>query len=187
MNSATHDPEDPFDALLSLESQYHVEGYNLGVADGAKAGRIEGRLFGLENGFSKFVDLGRLGGKAAVWKARLPQGPNVSADQGSPTTVVTKLEGGERLRKHVQRLCDLTDPDTLAMVNDEDAVEEFDDRVKEAKTKARLISRIVGEDDHVKHAVTLSSDQNNNADEKAKTGEMEDFVGLPAAASKGSK
>ncbi|KAF2210014.1 hypothetical protein CERZMDRAFT_113485 [Cercospora zeae-maydis SCOH1-5] len=142
---------DVFENVLNLEDQYYREGYDLGVADGAKSGRIEGRTFGLEKGVEKFLEMGKLNGKAAVWEARLPSSATQdSASQSSSSTVVPPLKGGhQRLRKHVERLAALSDPKGLSTKNDEDDVSEFDDRLKDAKAKATLIARIVGEDDAV--------------------------------------
>ena len=63
---------DPFDSLLSLEDKFYKEGYDLGVSDGTHAGLIEGRLFGLERGFEKYVSMGNLYGRAVIWTGRLP-------------------------------------------------------------------------------------------------------------------
>ena len=64
---------DPFDDLLSLEDKFYKEGYDLGVSDGERAGRVEGRLFGLEKGFEKYAAMGRLHGRAIIWAGRLPE------------------------------------------------------------------------------------------------------------------
>ncbi|KAK7565831.1 hypothetical protein IWX91DRAFT_334956, partial [Phyllosticta citricarpa] len=63
--------DDPFTHPQNLESIYYNEGFSLGRTDGTRAGRIEGRVFGLEKGFDKFFAMGRLGGRAGVWGARL--------------------------------------------------------------------------------------------------------------------
>ncbi|GIZ44339.1 hypothetical protein CKM354_000754000 [Cercospora kikuchii] len=185
---------DVFEDVLNLEDRYYQEGYDLGVADGAKSGRIEGRTFGLEKGFEKFLEMGKLNGRAAVWEARLPsskKGDDASASSSDP--VMPPLNGNERLRKHVERLAALSDPNGLSTKNDEDDVSEFDDRLKDAKAKATLIARIVGEDD----AASRDTDeaQGNSSRGKAlrvrrnvneegvagrRTGEMEDFMGLPS-------
>ncbi|KAL9129200.1 MAG: hypothetical protein Q9175_007359 [Cornicularia normoerica] len=64
--------DDPFDSLLSLEDKFYKDGYDLGVADGKRAGLIEGRLFGLERGFEKYASMGKSYGRAVVWTRRLP-------------------------------------------------------------------------------------------------------------------
>ncbi|EMC97131.1 hypothetical protein BAUCODRAFT_130376 [Baudoinia panamericana UAMH 10762] len=153
MSNEDSNRHDPFDSLLSLEDQYYNEGYNLGVADGTRSGRIEGRLFGLEKGFEKFAELGRLNGKAAVWHARLPRGNNVadsgrseSLEQPKDFATVQSLNGSERLKRHIDRLLELTEPDSLETKNTEEAVNDCDERLAGAKAKATLIARIVSED-----------------------------------------
>jgi hypothetical protein len=46
---------DPFDSVLNLEDDLYTSAYALGAADGSRAGRVEGRIFGLEKGFEKFA------------------------------------------------------------------------------------------------------------------------------------
>ncbi|KAI7350589.1 hypothetical protein KC354_g12786 [Hortaea werneckii] len=141
-------PSDPFDSLLNLEDEYFTEGYSLGVSDGTRAGRIEGRIFGLEKGYEKALEMGRLGGKAQVWQTRL-QIPTKDQDHQNEnqnqTTGIKPLKGSERLRKHVERLVELTEPESLETKNEEEAVNEFDERLAGAKAKTTLISKIVGE------------------------------------------
>lgn len=203
--------EDLFAGVLNLEDQYFTEGYDLGVADGSRAGRIEGRIFGLEKGFEKALAMGRLNGRASVWAARLPPTNAGSVrngrddggvSHGSRDRQVASLSGSERLRKHIDRLVELTDPESLETKNDEDAVNEFDERVAGARAKATLISRIVGEVDDTSSRTSPNrssrSEPGNAGDEveitdarptsskgrggdKKQTGEMEDFVGLPQA------
>src|SRR4051812_19439144 len=65
-------PVNPFDEVLGLEEQFYDDGYQQGLADGVKAGQIEGRTFGLEKGFEKYAESGRLHGKALIWANRTP-------------------------------------------------------------------------------------------------------------------
>lgn len=152
---------DPFDDVLNLEDKFYSEGYEQGVVDGERAGRIEGRSFGIEKGFEKFVEAGRLYGKSIVWANRLPSqassssatkstqdedgqaGPKQSADL--PRLIGG---GGGRLEKNIVTLHALVEPDTLSTENTDDAVNEFDDRVKRAQGKARVLERQLGEDSH---------------------------------------
>jgi hypothetical protein len=68
---ASNSQADPFDTLLTLEDTLYSDAYALGCADGARAGRIEGRIFGLEQGFEKFAAMGALHGRACVWGSRV--------------------------------------------------------------------------------------------------------------------
>lgn len=151
--------DDAFDNLLNLEEDFYSEGYEQGVADGARAGRIEGRAFGIEKGFEKFIEAGRLHGKSIVWANRLPQaqqpprGAATSPSAASAPLGDNKQQalpvlsgGGARLEKNIVTLHALVEPDTLSTENTDDAVNDFDDRVKRAQGKARVIERHVGED-----------------------------------------
>ncbi|KAG6359639.1 hypothetical protein INS49_013162 [Diaporthe citri] len=150
---------DAFDDLLNLEEEFYSEGYAQGVADGDRAGRIEGRAFGIEKGFEKFVEAGRLHGKSIVWANRLPQAKQqprgAAASQSSATSppgddkqqaLPVLSGGGARLEKNIVTLHALVEPDTLSTDNTDDAVNDFDDRVKRAQGKVRVIERHVGED-----------------------------------------
>lgn len=148
---------DPFDDLLNLEDEFYSEGYEQGMADGDRAGRIEGRAFGIEKGFEKFIEAGRLHGKSIVWANRLPQARQQPPAAGAATSVTSPSSegqqmlpalstGGARLEKNIVTLHALVEPDTLSTDNTDDAVNDFDDRVKRAQGKARVIERHVGED-----------------------------------------
>ena len=189
---------DPFDDVLNLEDQYYTEGYNLGVADGARAGRHEGRTFGLEKGFEKAVEMGRLSGRAAVWDGRLKNAQDAlklineagsSQKASDSSTKIKPLRRSDRLEKHVARLIDLTDPESAPTKNSEEDVEEFEDRLRDAKAKATLISKMVGEHgndvqctDGAGATTGSINDQQTlrikKAVDKSATGEMEDFAGL---------
>src|SRR5882762_2032425 len=79
--------DDPFESVLDLEETYYQEGYDLGVADGSRAGQIEGRVFGIEKGFEKFAAMGMLHGRAAVWASRLPRKKEQGKDNERKATI----------------------------------------------------------------------------------------------------
>jgi hypothetical protein len=72
MPTTQQEDSDPFNSVLTLEDDLYMNAYALGATDGEKAGKIEGRIFGLEKGFEKFASLGALHGRSVVWGARLP-------------------------------------------------------------------------------------------------------------------
>ena len=100
------------------------------------------------------------------------------------------------MKKHVDRLVELTEAESLETKNIEEAVNEFDERLAGARAKAVLISKVVGEEDGTVGGQTTTTDSaldgegkevevalGGNArrrdDRVKKTGEMEDFVSLP--------
>ncbi|KAF2227300.1 hypothetical protein BDZ85DRAFT_227630 [Elsinoe ampelina] len=163
--AASTETDDPFDSLLTLESQFHAEGYALGVADGSKAGRIEGRIFGMQKGFEKFAAMGKLAGQVAVWEGRMMEGSNVITASASTShgvaaegsndeamrqskeerLVLPPIQHNERLQKHIATLAALTEAASLDTQNTEEAVSDFDDRLKRAEGKAKIIASIIGE------------------------------------------
>ena len=157
--------DDPFEDLLNLEEQFYQDGYKEGAADGAKAGRIEGRSFGLEKGFEKFRESGLLYGKAIVWANRLPEKTkskaivtdaqheaNVPESQSIPpqapsqTGQLPTLAKNPRLLKNITTLYALVESESLSTENTDEAVNDFDDRLKRAQGKAKIIEKMVGED-----------------------------------------
>jgi hypothetical protein len=163
--------EDPFSSLHSLEETFYQSGYSLGVADGSRAGRIEGRIFGLQKGFEKFVDLGKLAARSNIWVKRIPKKPTrqddvekndekandatlsdsaskptqALEDESSHGTLLPFLPANERLEKHVDTMWALIEPATFSKQNTEETIADFDDRFKRATAKAKVIEKIVGE------------------------------------------
>jgi hypothetical protein len=160
--------EDIFDSLLHLEDGYYNDGYRLGVEDGSRAGRIEGRVFGLEQGFEKFLEMGKLNGRACVWAARMPQkatmegslkqesqpeNPNQSEGERTSSAQpgvgeslrVAPFQPNSRLEKHISILYGLSEAESLSTENTEDTVSDFDDRFKRAQSKAKVIETIIKE------------------------------------------
>jgi hypothetical protein len=146
-----------FDEVLGLEEEFYADGYQQGLADGLKAGQIEGRTFGLEKGFEKYLESGRLHGKSLVWANRTPQfqkntttATNSTSspqpeDKAVPDLKLSNLPDNARLAKHIKVLYALAESDSLSTENTEEAVSDFDDRVKRAHVKARIIERMAGE------------------------------------------
>ncbi|KAH6639775.1 hypothetical protein C7974DRAFT_138738 [Boeremia exigua] len=193
---------DPFDDLLTLEDTLYTTAHDQGVADGARAGRIEGRIFGLEKGFEKFSALGELHGRGAVWGSRLARRVKNPATTTEPTTSTTTAGSAHtplpplanpssRLLSNTSLLYHLTDPLTFSTANTEAGVEDFDDRFKRAGAKAKVIERIVGENAPGKDAkspergggaakarnVRLESDGGGKKGGKKGDDSMEDFGG----------
>ncbi|KAL6707893.1 hypothetical protein ACN47E_003567 [Coniothyrium glycines] len=161
--------DDPFDSILTLEDTLYTTAHTLGTQDGARTGRIEGRVFGLEKGFDKFSSLGQIHGRSAVWAARLPSiqshsstctctctcNPPPDSTTSTPSSPPAAAHAGpialpplretERLKNNITLTHALTDPWTFSTSNTEDGVADFDDRVRRAGAKVKVIERMVGE------------------------------------------
>ncbi|OAA34370.1 DUF1715 domain-containing protein [Metarhizium rileyi] len=141
---------DLFDDVLNLEDNFYQQGYNQGFADGERAGRMEGRSFGMQQGFDKFLEGGRLASRAIVWANRIPgQTRQLEAEKGGPEAQEKKrctlppLPKNARLEKNVRMLYSLVEPDTLSTENTDEAVQDFDDRLKRAHGKVKVVERMV--------------------------------------------
>lgn len=151
---------DLLESVLGLEEKFYHEGYQLGLADGARAGYTEGSVFAVEKGFSKALEIGKLYGKALVWNQRfvsrtLKQSTEILSDGDNSTEVYTELcagmpeiRGESRVAKNIQLLLGLVDPATLSLENTEDAVSDMEERLKGAQMKTKLIQRSLGESDN---------------------------------------
>jgi hypothetical protein len=153
---------DTFDEVLGLEEQFYNDGHKQGLADGVKAGRIEGRTFGLEKGFEKYIESGRLHGKSLIWASRLSQkdepissskeqphslgvGPTSHNELSNTRLELPQLPDNARLTRNVKAFYALAESDSLSTENTEEAVSDFDDRFKRAQAKAKIIERMAGE------------------------------------------
>lgn len=151
------DGGDPFDDALNVEQSFYSKGYQDGMSDGRTAGTVEGRSFGLQTGFEKFLESGRLAGRAVVWANRLPSSSSASTAAAVPAsspetataaerraTALKPLPGNARLEKNVAALYGLVDPGMLSTENSDESVQDFDDRLKRAQGKAKVIERAIG-------------------------------------------
>ncbi|KAL9640706.1 MAG: hypothetical protein Q9164_000101 [Protoblastenia rupestris] len=155
--------DDPFEYLLDLEDQFYNTGYRSGVADGEHAGRVEGRSVGLKAGFEKYIMMGRLHGKAAVWAGRLPTQEGKGKLEERPESIYAmntaerptttqeshnfarSIPTYSRLKTHIKTMYALAEPASLSTDNSEESVANFDDRLKRAEGKAKVIGKIIGE------------------------------------------
>ncbi|KAE8453006.1 hypothetical protein EG329_012193 [Mollisiaceae sp. DMI_Dod_QoI] len=153
-----------FDEVLGLEEEFYDGGFQQGLADGVKEGRIEGRTFGLEKGFEKYTESGRLYGKSLVWAnqilptRQLPPAQRMANNDTSTSCTTSHppdqhpssslslppLPNNQRLVKHIKVLHALSESESLSTENTEEAVTDFDDRLKRAQGKTKVIERIVG-------------------------------------------
>lgn len=139
--------DDLFEGALNLEDSSYALGYEQGVADGSQAGRVEGRIFGLEKGFEKFLDMGKLHGRTRIWSSRLA----LAAEEKLESSPLA-LASNPRLKKNVESLKSHTSLYDISTANDEDSVADFDERKKRATSKVKVIERSLGE--HVSQTTT---------------------------------
>ncbi|KAL2757971.1 hypothetical protein ACRALDRAFT_207201 [Sodiomyces alcalophilus JCM 7366] len=72
--------------------------------------------------------------------------PSQVTDEGTGTCSLPRLPSSNiRLQKNIVTLHALVEPDTLSTENSDEAVNDFDDRVKKAQGRVKVIERMVGE------------------------------------------
>ena len=113
--------------------------------------------------------MGRLHGKSVVWAGRLPNASPVSGATGreedlattevaphvsgeyenikssQPASNASSLPANPRLEAHVRTLYALTEPSSLSTKNSEDSISDFDDRLKRAEGKVKVLEKLIGE------------------------------------------
>lgn len=200
---------DPFEGLLELENTFYHEGYEVGVTDGKRAGLVDGRIFGLEKGFEKYASMGRLSGKAVIWAGRLSpvdardhvcddpkeqrerresrQNASLSpAERASNVIVVPALADNLRLQKHIRTLYALVESGSLSTENTEEAVSDFDDRLKRAAGKMKIIEKFTGETSGEESSNVIMTSVEGTALRSSQTkstsgvGSVEDIGSLPS-------
>lgn len=80
------------------------------------------------------------------------------------------LPNNTRLEKHITTLFALVETDTLAKDNTDEAVNDFDDRLKRAQGKAKIVERMVGEVSTERKKVAVSSAVTSPGGESSGTG-----------------
>lgn len=86
------------------------------------------------------TDTVRRGLRESRQKPSLPRAGNASQ-----AVVVPALAVNLRIEKHVRTLYALVEPSSLSTDNNEEAVSDFDDRLKRAEGKVKIIEKITGE------------------------------------------
>ena len=136
---------DPFQQILALEewysltrsasnNRYYKQGYDEGYEDGLKSGPEEGFDFGHEVSFQKFLHLGILLGRCAIWKSSL----------SSPSTARLSPAKKSRAMKQVALLEEMI----LALDRDNETEEEhgkFEEMKRKIISKSRVVESLMGE------------------------------------------
>lgn len=147
--------------LLELEDGFYNEGFEAGVADSAYAGMLEGKVFGIEKGYDKALELGKLNGRALVWQRRQQNTAQSAPDKPPHTTsggksvshqtldealqAMNGLATNSRLVKHIETLMALSDTKNVANDNSDESVSQVEDAIAKSKAKAKIVAIAAGE------------------------------------------
>ena len=133
--------DDIFEDLYGIEDEFYEQGFKQGLEDGVRQSRVEARIFGIEKGFEKALQFGKVRARALKWQQDLSDQDPIQADGRDPSK---RSSATDRIQKHIESLIRLVDTETLSLANDDDAVAEFDDRLKKAQSKITVIERLLG-------------------------------------------
>ncbi len=90
-----------------------------------------------------------------------------------------RLPSNPRLERNIRSLLALLEPGTLSVENTDEAVNDFDDRLKAARGKVKIIEKMVGEDGERTETNDLKPDGGSEAAETAKAPSHQQSVGGP--------
>jgi hypothetical protein len=117
------------DKILNLEEEYYRQGYEEGQDFSTKQQYNEGKEYGYQTGFQRFLIIGYIEGLVKYWQ-----------------TNIEKYEKGienKSLRNHISQLSELVqNPPTT---NGMEEVKEFEKRITKGRNKLRVIANICKE------------------------------------------
>lgn len=119
-------------------------------------------MFGLEKGFERFLELGRLQGRCSVWKARISYSTIPSTTEEGTGPVKGVHITSPRVQKQVKSLAILlTNP---PFKNDEESVEEVEETLKRGRNKTKVLSNMLGEKEGVNVTKSRAVDEQSIED-----------------------
>lgn len=130
------DIDDNMDLILNLEEQYYREGYLEGQAESTKRQYKEGKEYGYQTGFQRFLVLGYIKGLVEYWEKNLD-----------------KYEASESIRHHIDQtwiLIKLVD-----LSNDDEAVKRYEKSILKIRNKARILASLCKEQHKLSHIDTI--------------------------------
>ena len=132
------------DEVLNLEQQQYQIGYQEGVEQSAKEQYLEGKQFGYQTGFQRFLIVGYIHGLIEEWESQSYMG-RYSGDGGDGDGAEKKKL--EVMQGHLQQLKSYVDisNDGLLLNNDEKSVARFEVQLKKARNKLRVICQLCKE------------------------------------------
>lgn len=151
------------DSLLDLESTYEAQGHADGLRDGRAQAHTSAKLFGLEKGWEKYLPMAQLRWRAERYAEMygVPIDPAIAlstpGSSSSPSSADSKpvamqsddtrqQQHASRLQKHITTLLALTSANTLTYLNTDEAIGDFEERLKRAQAKCKVLERMLGGD-----------------------------------------
>ncbi|ODV80116.1 DUF1715-domain-containing protein [Suhomyces tanzawaensis NRRL Y-17324] len=107
------------DDILNLEEEYYQKGFEEGQSDASKEQLREGKEYGYQTGFQRYLIIGYIQGLVEVWEKNL-------------LSYELKM-----LANHLVQLKTIIDD--VPITNEASDVEEFEKRVNKARNKVRVV------------------------------------------------
>lgn len=106
--------------------------------------------------------------------------PPSAATTASARDLLPMLSDNPRLEKHIRTLYALVEASSLSTANTEEAVADFDDRLKRAEGKAKIIEKLIGEFGDGEAIIRDGEKQEGRASQKQSIGDgnIEDISSL---------
>ena len=114
------------DEVLNLEEEQYSLGYKEGQEQATKEQYLEGKQYGYQTGFQRFLIVGIVKGLAQDWFDNLD-----------------KYGSTKSLRNHINQLHDLISD--IPLNNGDEEVEKYEKNIKKARNKLRVIANITKE------------------------------------------
>lgn len=126
------------DRVLNLEQEYYQQGYEEGQEFSTRQQFLEGKEYGYQTGFQRFLIIGYIQGLVNYWLFN------------------TDKYGSESFEKHLIQLNDLLKD--IPTTNGVDEVKEYERRVLKSRNKIRIIANICKEQWKVNNLDKLIND-----------------------------
>lgn len=136
------------DGALDIEENFYAEGYKDGQEQSAREQFLEGKVFGLQTGFQRFLVVGYIQGLIKDWK---------------------KLEN-PIIEAHLRQLEKLVDE--VPLTNGDKEVEIYEKAVLRARNKVRVVATITKSTDRVLGLDALIKDVGGNLQVSENVDEM---------------
>lgn len=107
------------DGALDLEENYYNEGFSEGHERSAKEQYLEGKAYGLQTGFQRFLIVGYIRGLLEEWN---------------------KLPADNKISSHLSQLKDLIED--IPLSNGDEEVAQYEKVVSKARNKIRVIASL---------------------------------------------
>ncbi|EGV61697.1 hypothetical protein PSN45_000384 [Yamadazyma tenuis] len=120
------DLDENLDSLLNLEEQYYKEGYREGQEESTKAQYLEGKEYGFQTGFQRFLVIGYIRGLVDFWENQ-----------------VETYDASKSIKTHITQIRAIMEKVPLS--NKDADVGEYEKVVNKARNKVRIIASLCKE------------------------------------------